>query len=182
MVAQTRSKGGCQTAMPRRKRRRRNVRTADSTSAMDTRQESVAPSTVDSERIHKMPECITKGEPKLEAAPLASHGMAQPKCSDCSRTDPLPLGSGRLGPAGHDTLAGKPPAEMNICNTSDNLQIEMSATLVKIADGSPLAEVNILMDSDTLQTRVIRDDSDDRKMDGEVYHEPTSVMFGWFNV
>ena len=76
VVAQMRPKGGCQTAMPRRKRRRRNVRTADNTSAIDTRQESVAPSTFDSERIHKMSECITKGEPKLEAAPLASHGMA----------------------------------------------------------------------------------------------------------
>ena len=46
-----------------------------------------------------------------EAAPPASHGMAQPNCSDYSRTDPLPLGSGRLGPAGHDSPAGKPPAE-----------------------------------------------------------------------
>ena len=154
LVAQTRSKGGCQTAMPRRKRRRRNVRTADSTSAMDLRQESVPPSTVDSERIHKMSECITKGEPKLEAAPPASHGMTQPKCSDCSRTGPLPLGSGRLSPAGHDTPAGKTPAEMNICNTSDNLQIEMSVMLVKMADGSPPAEVNILSDSDTLQTEL----------------------------
>ena len=137
VVAQTRPKGGCQTAMPRRKRRRRNVQTADSTSAMDTRQESVAPSTVDSGRIHKMPECITKGEPKLEAAPPASHRTAQPKCSDCSRTDPLPLESGRLSPAGHDTLAEKPPAEMNICNSPDNLQIEMSMMLLKMADGSP---------------------------------------------
>ena len=121
---------------------------------MDTRQESVAPSTVDFERIHKMPECITKGEPKLEAAPPASHGMAQLKCSDCSRTDPLPLGSGRLHPARHDTPAGKPPSEMNICNTSDNLQIEMSVILVKMADGSPPAEVKILTDSDTLQTEL----------------------------
>ena len=56
VVTETRPKGGCQTAMPRRKRRRRNVRTADNTSAMDTRHESVAPSTLDSERIHKMPE------------------------------------------------------------------------------------------------------------------------------
>ena len=86
VVAQTRPKGGCQTAMPRRKRWRQSVRTADSTSAMDTRQESVAPSTLDSERIHKKSECITKGEPILEAAPPASHGKAQPKCSDCSRT------------------------------------------------------------------------------------------------
>ena len=154
VVAQTRPIGGCQTAMLWRKRRRRNVRTADSTSAMDISQESVAPCTVDFERIHKMPECITKGEPKLEAAPPASHRMAQPKCSDCSRTDPLPLGSGRLGLAGHDAPAGKPPAEMNICNTPDNLQIEMSVMLVKMADGSPPAEVNILTDSDTLQSEL----------------------------
>ena len=59
VVAQTRPKGGCQTAVPRRKRRRWNVWTADSTSAMDISQESVAPRTVDSERIHQMPECIT---------------------------------------------------------------------------------------------------------------------------
>ena len=101
-----------------------------------------------------MSECIKKGAPKLEAAPPASRGMAQPKCSDCSRTDPLPLESGRLGPAGHDTPAGKPPAEMNICNTPDNLQIEMSVTLVKMAGGSPPAEVKILTDSDTLQTEL----------------------------
>ena len=156
VVAQTRPKGGCQTAMPRRKRRRRSVRTTDNTSAMDTRQESVAPSTFHSERIHKMSECITKGGggPKLEAAPPASYGMEQPKCSDCSRMDPLPLESGHLGPAGYDAPAGKPPAGMNICNNSDNLQIEMSASLVKMADGSPPAEVNILTDSDTLQTEL----------------------------
>ena len=137
--------------MPQRKRRRRSVQTADSTSAMDTKQESVAPSTLDSERIHKKSQCITKGEPILEAAPPASHGMAQPKCSDCSRTDPLPSGSGRLIPAGHDTLAEKPPAEMNICNTPDNLQIEMSVMLLEMADGRPPAEVKILTDSDILQ-------------------------------
>ena len=151
VVSQTRPKGGCQTAMPWRKRRRRSVWTADSTSAMDTKQESVAPSTLYSERIHKKSECITNGEPILEAALPASHGMAQPKCSDCSRTDPLPSGSGRLSPAGHDTPAEKPPAEINICNTPDNLQIEMSVMLLEMADGSPPAEVKILTDSDILQ-------------------------------
>ena len=154
VVAQTRPKGGCQTAMPRRKRRRRNVRTADSTSAMDISQESVAPRTEDSEKIHKMPKCITKGEPKLEAAHLVSHVMAQPNCSDYSRTDPLPLGSGRLGPAVHVSAVGKPPAEMNICNTPDTIQREMSVMLVKMADGSPPAEANIHMDSDTLQSKL----------------------------
>ena len=79
---------------------------------MDISQESVAPCTEDSEKIHNMPECITKGEPKLEATPLATHGMAQPNCSDYSRMDPLPLGSGRLSPAGHDSPARKPPAEI----------------------------------------------------------------------
>ena len=88
---------------------------------MDTRQESVAPSTLDSDMIHKKPECITKGEPIWEAAP----------------------------PAGHDTPAEKPPAEMNICNTPDNLQ--MSGMLLKMADGSPPAEVTILTDPDILQ-------------------------------
>ena len=179
VVAQTRPKGGCQTAMPRRKRRRRSVRTADSTSAMDTRQESVAPSTLDSERINKKSECITKGEPILEAAPPASHGMAQPKCSDCSRTDPLPLGSGRLSPAGHDTPAGKPPAEMNICNTPDNLQIEMSVMLLKMADGSPPAEVKILTDSDILQKELSVMTRSYRKVDGSVCRRPgrESVCF-----
>ena len=61
------------------------------------------------------------------------------------------MGSGRLSPAGHDTPAEKPSAEMNICNTPDNLQIEMSVMLLEMADGSPLAEVKILTDSDILQ-------------------------------
>ena len=39
---------------------------------------------------------------------------------------------------------------MNICNT-DNLQIEMSVMLLKMADGSPPAEVKILTDLDILQ-------------------------------
>ena len=43
---------------------------------------------------------------------------------------------------------------MNICNTLDNIQIEMSMMLVKMADGSPPAEVNILTDSDTLQSEL----------------------------
>ena len=45
----------------------------------------------------------------------------------------------------------KPPVEMNICNTPDNLQIEMSGMLLKMADGSPPAEVTILTDPDILQ-------------------------------
>ena len=101
-----------------------------------------------------MSECITTVAPGLEATPQASHGTVQPKCSDCSRTDSLPLGSGRIVPAGHDTPAGNPPAEMNICKTPDNLQIEIFVISVKMADGSPPADVKILTDSDTLQTEV----------------------------
>ena len=137
----SRPKGGCQTAMPRRKRRRRSVRTTDSTSVMDTRQESVAPSTLDSDMIHKNQNVSHRGS--LSGKQLLRLAM---ECSDCSRTDPLPSGSGRLSPAGHDT-----PAEMNICNTPDNLQIEMSGMLLKMADGSPPAEVTILTDPDILQ-------------------------------
>ena len=162
VVAQTRPKGGCQTAMPRRKRRRRSVRTTDSASAMDTRQESVAPSTLDSDRIHKKSECITKGEAIREAAPPASHGMAQPKCSD--------------------TPAEKPPAEMNICNTPDNLQIEMSVMLLKMADGSPSSEEIYTYRFGDTTDGVIHDDGNVKKMDGEVCHEPRSVVFGRFNV
>ena len=88
----------------------------------------------------------------MEAALPASHSMAQPNCSDYSRMDPLPLGSGR--PAGHDSPAGKPPAEMNICNTPDTIQREMSVMLVKMANGSPPAEANIHTDSDTLQSKL----------------------------
>ena len=144
VVPQTRPKGGCQTAMPRRMCRRRNVRMADNTSAADTRQESVASCTVDSEKVHTMSECITTVAPGLEAAPQAGHRTVLSECSDCSRTDPLPLGSVSLVPAGHDTPARNHPAEMNICNTPDNLHIEISVMSVKIADGSPPAEVKIL--------------------------------------
>ena len=154
VVAQTRPIGGCQTARPRRMRRRWNVRTTDNTSEADTRQETVASCTVDSEKVHIMSECIPTVAPGLEAVPQAGHRTVQSKCSDCSRTDRLPLGSGRLILAGHDTPAGNHPAEMNICNTPDNLQIEISVRSVKMADGSPPADVKILTDSDTLQTEV----------------------------
>ena len=49
---------------------------------------------------------------------------------------------------------GKPPAEMNICNTPDTIQREMSVMLLKMADGSPPAETNIHTDSDTLQSKL----------------------------
>ena len=43
---------------------------------------------------------------------------------------------------------------MNICNSPDTIQREMSVMLVKMADGSPPAEANIHTDSDTLQSKL----------------------------
>ena len=180
MVAQTRPKGGCQAAMPRRLRRRWDVRTADNTAAANTRQESVASCTIGSEKVPIMSECITTVAPGLEAVPQAGHGIVQSKRSDCSRTDPLPLGIGCLIPAGHDTLAGNPPAEMNICNTPDNLQIEIA---VKMADGSPPADVDILTDPDTLQTEVsVMTVRSERLMERFVMNPQVLFRFGWFSV
>ena len=76
----------------------------------------------------------------------------------------------------------KPPVEMNICNTMDNLQTEMSVMLLKMANGSPPAEVKNPYGFGYTTEGVIRDDGDVREMIGEVCHEPTSVAFGRFNV
>ena len=68
---------------------------------------------------------------------------------------------------------------MNICNTPDNIQREMSVMLVKMADGSPPAEVNILMDSDTLQSGLsVMTGMSERWMERFI----TSVMLRRFNV
>ena len=101
-----------------------------------------------------MSECITTVAPGLKAAPQAGHGIVQSRRSDCGRMDSLSLGSGCLVPAGYDTPVGNPPAEMNICSSPDNLQIEISVTSVEMADGSPPADVDILTAPDTLQTEV----------------------------
>ena len=89
VVAQTRPMEGCDPAVPRRLRRGRDDRTTDDAVAVDARQVPTASDTVVSRRIHNISECVT----------------TLPKCSDCSRTDQLPLGSGHLVPAGHDTPA-----------------------------------------------------------------------------
>ena len=65
-----------------------------------------------------------------------------------------PQRSDRIGQAGHDNPAVKPPAEMQICNTPDTMQREMSVMLVKMANGSPPAEANIRTDSDTLLSKL----------------------------
>ena len=43
---------------------------------------------------------------------------------------------------------------MNICNTLDTIQREMSVMLVEMADGSPPAEAEIHTDSDTLLSKL----------------------------
>ena len=66
-----------------------------------------------------------------------------------------PTPSGEWAPrSGRTDTAGNPPAETNICNTPDKLQIKISVMSVKMADGRPLADVKTLTDSDTLQTEV----------------------------
>ena len=104
---------GMKSRIPRSRRSTHqgwNVRTADNTSAANTKQESVASCTVDSEKVHRMSECITTVAPGLESAPQAGHGTVQSKCSDCSRTDPLPgewaSRSGRTPHSGRKSSGG----------------------------------------------------------------------------
>ena len=153
-VAQTRPKGGCQAAMPRRVRRGWDVRTVDKTAAVEARKESAASCTVDSRMEHRMSECITAVAPGLEAAPQAAHEIVQPRRPVCSYTEPLPLGSGCLDSVGYDTRVGNPPAEMHIYKSPDHLQTETSVTSMELADGSLPADIDILTTPDTLQTEV----------------------------
>ena len=67
VVAQTRPMEGCHTAVPRRLRRGRDVRTADDTVAVDARQVSAASDTVVSRKKHRKSECVTTVAPKLAA-------------------------------------------------------------------------------------------------------------------
>ena len=152
--AQTRSKGGCQAATPRRLRQGRDVRTADNTAVADARQESAASCTADSQMVHRMSECITMVAPGLEAAPQAAHEIVQPRRPDCSYMEPLPLGSGCLGSARYDTPVGNPPAKMHIYKSPDHLQTEISVTSMEMADGSLPADIDILTTPDTRQTEV----------------------------
>ena len=73
VVVQTRPMEGCHTAVPRRLRRGREVRTADHTVAVDARQVSAFSDTVVSRKLHRKSECVTTVVPKLAAAPQAAY-------------------------------------------------------------------------------------------------------------
>ena len=106
VVAQTRPMDGCDPAVPRRLRRGCDDRTADDAVAVDARQVPTASDTVVSRRIHTMSECITTVAPRLEAAPQASHGTVQPKCSDCSLGSAWTPRSGRTRYSGRKSSGG----------------------------------------------------------------------------
>ena len=131
MVAQTRPKGGCQTAMPRRWIQDRNP----------------------SPQVQLILRRYIKCQNVSRRGSLNWKQLLLLATEWRSRNVQIAVAWTHYLWEVDDTPAGKPPTEMNICNTSDNLQIEMSATLVKMADGSP-PEVNILTDSDTLQTEL----------------------------
>ena len=86
VVVQTRPIEGCHTAVPRRLRRGRDVRTADDAVAVDTRQVSAASDTVVSRKIHRKSECVPTVVPKLAAAPQAASEVVQPRPRDYGYT------------------------------------------------------------------------------------------------
>ena len=154
VVVQTRPKEGCHAAVPRRLRRRRDVRTADDTVAVDDRQVSAASDTVVSRKIHRKSECVTTVVPRLAAAPHAAYEVVQPRPLDDSYTDSLPLGSGCLVSPRFDTPEGSPPAEINSSRSPDSLQTELSVTSAVMVGGSPPPDIDICVVPDTLQTEV----------------------------
>ena len=149
VVVPTRPMEGCHTAVPRRLRRGRDVRTADDTVAVDARQVSAASDTVVSRKIHRKSECVTTVVPKLAVAPQAAYEVVQPRPPDYGYTDSLPLGSGCLDSPRIDTPEG-PPAEVNISRSPVRLQTDISVTSTEMAGGSPPVDIDIYMVPDVL--------------------------------
>ena len=77
VVAQTRSKEGCDPVSPRRLRLGRDVLMEDSTAAVDARRISIAPDTDVVSGIYVMPDCIPAVMPMLVAVPQAASTVAQ---------------------------------------------------------------------------------------------------------
>ena len=160
VVVQTRPMEGCHTAVPRRSRRGRDVRTADDAVAVDIRPVSAASDTVVSRKIHRKSECVTTVVPKLAAAPQAAYEVVQPRPRDYGYTDSLPPGSGCLDSPRIDTpeatvssmevAGGSPPAEINISRSPDRLQTELSVATTEMAGGSPPADIDICVVPDVL--------------------------------
>ena len=151
VVVQTRPMEGCHTAVPRRLRQGRDVRTADDAVAVDARQVSAASDTVVSRKIHGKSECVTTVGPKLGLS--WQRLLRPPRPPDYGYTDSLPPGSGCLDSPRIDTpeavvssmevTGGSHPAEINISRSPDRLQAEISVTTTEIAGGSPPADIDI---------------------------------------
>ena len=77
VVAQMRPKGGCDSVLPRRMCRGRDVLTEDGPAAVDSRRESIVPDTDVCGGIYVMPDCITIVLPKSAAMPQAASVVAQ---------------------------------------------------------------------------------------------------------
>ena len=143
---------GCHTAVPRRSRRGRDVRTADDAVAVDIRPVA-AWDTVVSRKIHRKIH-------KLAAAPQAAYEVVQPRPRDYGYTDSLPPGSGCLDSPRMDTpeaavssmevAGGSPPVEINISRSPDRLQTELSVATTEMAGGSPPADIDICVVPDVL--------------------------------
>ena len=151
---------GCHTAVPRRLRRGRDVRTADDAVAVDIRQVSSASDTVASRKIHGKSECVTTVVPKLAAALQAAYEVVQPRPRDYGYTDSLTPGSGCLDLPRIDTpeatvfsmevVGGSRPAEINISRSPDRLQTELSVATTEMTGGSPPADIDICVVPDVL--------------------------------
>ena len=171
VVVQTRPMEGCHTAVLRRSRRGRDVRTADDAVAVDIRPVSTASDTVVSRKIHRKSECVTTVVPKLAAAPQAAYEVVQPRPRDYGYTDSLPPGSpDRLQT--ELSVATTEMADIDICVVPDVLPIAMSVKTVmsdksmemdtpdgvvsrmEMTGGSPLVETDISRSPDMLQISV----------------------------
>ena len=153
VVNQTRPMEGYHTVVPRRLRWGRDVRTADDSLAVDTRQISAASETVTWE-IHRKSECVMTVAPTSAAVAQADYEVVQPRPPGYGYMDSLPLGSGSLESLRIDTPDGSPPAEIKISRSPDTLQTEWSATSTEMAGGSPPADIDNCDGLDRPQTEI----------------------------
>ena len=102
VVAQMRTKEGCDPASPRRLRRGRDVLREDSMMAVDTRRISIDQDTYVVSGIYVMPDCIPAVMPMLAAVPQAASEVAQTRHrGDCSMNLLLPV-DGSIEPLDDD--------------------------------------------------------------------------------
>ena len=150
VVVQTRRMEGCHTAVPRRSRRGRDVRTADDAVAVNIRTVSAASDIVVSRKIHRKSECVPTVVPKLAVAPQATYEVVQPRPRDYSYMDSLPPGSGCLDSPRIDTPETAVSSMEVAGGSPDRLQTELSVATTEMAGGSPPADIDICVVPDVL--------------------------------